>query len=493
VYSATQAGNPQTPSSTTALHFLQSQASIKMESVTSRSTLAAIQGIHLIATCLLNAPTTQMTVCEIFEWLSRQYPRYHYTKKRIRYLLEYYSKKGNPNPVFVIANKYRVAGEQHHWTISSGIEPQLRRWLGDTLPPKAELCEARTASQYCGIDHQEASIPTHQSQSTFRPSPIWNDLQDQEFKENEELHKLQRLQASRQTNTQESIKRVFAPISGTRRDCIRDSKPLQSTTKAVDRNRAVQNPDASRREHKRLRGRSSRESTVDSRIPYKFYTKGAILSTKGIVELQRVLIDGSSAYNLLPQSLASELALPMHFGDRLRIKLASRSISTNQYCRFNIQVAGVERAINTCVVAELSSLLLGREWIRQVDWIRVCGDDAYYILRDVGTLEEVVDLGTAAAAKAEKELPTEEEIAVEDTGEEATMGEYLPMDSSNPSKVTNSPRSQSSASAAVDTLSTIGVASPVTTPSQFSTFSSSVEDELTSNDEFWEDAVSFQT
>ena len=69
-------------------------------------------------------------------------------------------------------------------------------------------------------------------------------------------------------------------------------------------------------------------SNFDSRRYYMLYTKAAVLSTRGIVELG-VKIDGSSIYNLLPRSIASRLYLPLHFGDSI---LANNIITTNQYC-----------------------------------------------------------------------------------------------------------------------------------------------------------------
>jgi hypothetical protein len=42
------------------------------------------QGIHLIATCLLNSQISQMSIAEIYEWLAQKYPEYQYTKRKIR-------------------------------------------------------------------------------------------------------------------------------------------------------------------------------------------------------------------------------------------------------------------------------------------------------------------------------------------------------------------------------------------------------------------------
>jgi hypothetical protein len=134
----------------------------------------------------------------------------------------------------------------------------------------------------------------------------------------------------------------------------------------ADRSEAVRSPNVAIRENvtlqQRLRDRSRRESTVDSNRNYKLYTKASIISKRWIVELERVKIDGSSLHSLLPWSIASKLGLSLHFGSRVRVKVANRTVATNQYCRFTIKVANIETTIDACVVPELSSLLLGWEW-----------------------------------------------------------------------------------------------------------------------------------
>jgi hypothetical protein len=93
-----------------------------MDSVISRSTpellpairatrmvlVGAGQGVHLIATCLLNVQTSQMSISEIYEWLAEKYPHYQYTKSKIRHVLSHDSERKSPR--FVIANNYRIAG-----------------------------------------------------------------------------------------------------------------------------------------------------------------------------------------------------------------------------------------------------------------------------------------------------------------------------------------------------------------------------------------------
>lgn len=99
--------------------------------------LATGHGIHLVATCLLNAPTPRMSVSEIYEWLADKYPRYQYTKCQIRHVLRHDSERTSPR--FVIANKHRIAGVPIRWTIRPGTEPQLRRLFSGPPPAEPQL------------------------------------------------------------------------------------------------------------------------------------------------------------------------------------------------------------------------------------------------------------------------------------------------------------------------------------------------------------------
>ena len=58
--------------------------------------LAIGHGVHLIATCLLNAPTSGMSASEIYEWLAEKYPSYQYTKRKIRHVLRHDSERTSP-------------------------------------------------------------------------------------------------------------------------------------------------------------------------------------------------------------------------------------------------------------------------------------------------------------------------------------------------------------------------------------------------------------
>jgi hypothetical protein len=177
------------------------------------------------------------------------------------------------------------------------------------------------------------------------------------------------------------------------------------------------------------------------------YTKAAIALRKGAVELGRVKIDGDSMHNLLPRSIADELGLSLHSGGTIRIRVENRSIPISQYCRFSIQVAGVETTIDTCVVSELPSLLLGRAWIQEVRLLRGFGNHIYYIRGPLGNLNELPDpvsateadtdfvTGEREAAPVAEELPTAAEAGECELGELAST--YESIDSTTRDKTIN--------------------------------------------------------
>jgi hypothetical protein len=159
------------------------------------------------------------------------------------------------------------------------------------------------------------------------------------------------------------------------------------------------------------------------------YTKAAIALRKGTVELGRVKIDGDSIHNLLPRSIADKLGLSLHSSGAIRIRVENRSIPISQYFRFSIQVAGVETTIDTYVVSELPSLLLGRAWIQEIRLLRGVGNHIYYIRGPLGNLIKLpnptstteVDTdsvtGECETALVAEELPTAAEARECELGE----------------------------------------------------------------------------
>jgi len=274
-------------------------------------------GIHLVATCLLNAPTSQMSVSEIYEWLAEKYPRYQFTKDKVRKVLLHDSERKSSR--FVIANKRRTAGVPLRWTVRPGTEPQLRRLFSG--PPPAE---SRFPQFYGGFSQQ-----------------IYCVLCNLSFDRHETF-----------ATHQQQVHSSHATVSPS----VGEAPPAEG------RSEVVQNPNIAIRENgplqQRLRDRPRRKlSAGDS--TNKLYTKAAIVLAREIVELPRIKIDGTSLHNLLPRSIARKLGLPLHFGGRVRVRLANRTVLTDQYCQLTIKVAGIKTVINAYVVSGLSSLLLG--------------------------------------------------------------------------------------------------------------------------------------
>jgi hypothetical protein len=106
-------------------------------------------------------------------------------------------------------------------------------------------------------------------------------------------------------------------------------------------------------------------------------------------------------HNLPPRSIASRLRLPLHFGKSIRVSVAHHMIPTNQYFQINIRVADVETTIDRCVASEVPSLLLGGEWIQQMNLLSDFGNHKYYIPGLSVNLIQVLGLGTDVTTEAE--------------------------------------------------------------------------------------------
>jgi hypothetical protein len=93
--------------------------------------------IYLVATCLLNAPTSRMSISEIYKWLTEKYLYYQFIKDKVRKVLLYNSKRKSSR--FVITNECYIAGVPLRWTIQPGIEPQLCRLFSRPPPAESQL------------------------------------------------------------------------------------------------------------------------------------------------------------------------------------------------------------------------------------------------------------------------------------------------------------------------------------------------------------------
>ncbi|CZR66317.1 uncharacterized protein PAC_16218 [Phialocephala subalpina] len=315
-------------------------------------------GIHLVATCLLNAPTSRMSVSEIYEWFVEKYPRYQFTKNKVRKVLLHDSERKSSR--FVIANERRMVGVPLRWTIRPGTEPQLRRLFNGPPPAESQFPQfygGLSQQIYCvlcnlSFDHHETFMrhqqEAHSSHATMSPSVGEASPADQS-----------------------------STITSTWHDRTRDRQPFEEelsaterTFEAANKNEVVQSPDVTSRENgplqQRLRDRPGKGLSVGGSANHKLYTKAAIVLARGIVELTRVNIDGISLYNLLPRSIARKLGLHLHFGGNVRVNL-------------------------------LSDL----------------GNYTYYILGPHGNLNELPIPGPIVEAEAETEYVIEGEIAIE--------------------------------------------------------------------------------
>ena len=83
-------------------------------------------------------------------------------------------------------------------------------------------------------------------------------------------------------------------------------------------------------------------------------------------------------HNLLPLSRTRKLGLPLHFGGSVRVRLANRTVLTDQYCQLAIIVAGIKTAIDAYMVSGLCSVLLGWDWAQEVNLLSDLGNYTYY-------------------------------------------------------------------------------------------------------------------
>ncbi|KAF8862730.1 hypothetical protein BDZ45DRAFT_686558 [Acephala macrosclerotiorum] len=359
-----------------------------------RTILGHGEGMRLVATCMWRSQSSQMSICDVYEWLAEKYPEYQYPKYKIRKVLLHDSEREQPR--FMITNKRRLPGVPCRWAIRPGMEPELRRLCDPPLGREPQ--DPQSLDDRC--DRAEDHQPLRNQRST-----------------------------------------------------------LVSMTEAENSNKTSFDTASSANAVLRQRHRDGFR-TPDSNRKRMLYTKAAIALRKGMVELGRVKIDGDSMHNLLPRSIADELSLPLHFGGAIRIRVGNRSIPISQYCRFSILVAGVETTINTCVVSELPSLLLGRAWIQEVRLLRDFENHTLYIPGPLGNLNELPD--PAPTTEADTDFVTGEYQGAPVVGELPTAAE-----------------------AGKCELSELA--------STYESIDSATGDETISEDEVWEEAVSRQS
>ena len=129
---------------------------------------------------------------------------------------------------------------------------------------------------------------------------------------------------------------------------------------------------------------------------HNFHTDGAVIVRKsGTVKVRnifKIMLDGGAVVNLIPHGVAARLDLHLMRNDDLKIRTATGEVvPISYYVIFDVRIAGVMATIRAYVVPAVTSytLLLGRQWLRQV---RANGDyekETYFIKDAEGNEREV--------------------------------------------------------------------------------------------------------
>ncbi|KAL5353914.1 hypothetical protein ACLOAV_001958 [Pseudogymnoascus australis] len=143
---------------------------------------------------------------------------------------------------------------------------------------------------------------------------------------------------------------------------------------------------------------------------HNFFTTGSISTPKGKSKLQRVEVDERSPVSLLPLSLAADLGLALYFDKVSAFKVANKLVQSSQYCQFNFQVAGHNAWIIARVVTGLETIVLGRDWMHDVNLIFGIGNQGYYISTSL-VVEEARNIMHDAEDKNSAKTATFDETA----------------------------------------------------------------------------------
>lgn len=175
---------------------------------------------------------------------------------------------------------------------------------------------------------------------------------------------------------------------------------------------------------------------VDRNKPFDLFTK-ALVASNGVVAHALVVVDPGSIFNLIPESIVQCLGLPSHVGNMAMLTIGDHDVHTNQYCRFDIQVAGVETTINAAVVpaAERSSIQLGRLWVRMANLLSDFDHRTYYIPDPQGNLIKLpAELHEEVASQIEEQeanaTPADDSMTLHDAtdGSDSDVQNYLTAD-----------------------------------------------------------------
>ncbi|KFY21430.1 hypothetical protein V493_07414 [Pseudogymnoascus sp. VKM F-4281 (FW-2241)] len=172
---------------------------------------------------------------------------------------------------------------------------------------------------------------------------------------------------------------------------------------------------------------------------HNFFTTGSISTLKGKSKIQRVEVDERSPVSLLPLSLAADLGLALYSDEVSTFMVADRLVQSSQYCQFNFQVAGHSTRTIARVVTGLQTIVLGRDWMYEVNLIFGIGNQGYYIstplvveaarntmhdaedkrLAKTATFDEIVDHSSYISSEDELSL---NDLSFSDAGISSSQG-----------------------------------------------------------------------
>ena len=246
--------------------------------------------------------------------------------------------------------------------------------------PLPQHAHPHSVGQVCSCKRQRISHQTQDTRSVPARSPrsvIWYDFRDRVSENAGEAREPEQYQkdAISSALTADPQAAQGQPLVCTPPPQNNEMDSSAGSRIEVIDSRGMTNREIASLQQRRLHHCSRGLPAENSKI-HNFYTKASIFTPRGIVDFQRVQVDERSSLNLLPWSIAIALDLVL-YSDSLEKIAAGGPI--HQYCRFNIRLAGVEKAINARVIPGLHTILLGQEWIRSVKLLSDFGNRGYYI------------------------------------------------------------------------------------------------------------------
>lgn len=169
-----------------------------------------------------------------------------------------------------------------------------------------------------------------------------------------------------------------------------------------------------------------------------FYTTGRIIGPSAIYNLQKILVDGGSVVNLMPEEVASRMNLQFIRTDDLLIKTADAQLTAiHYYVDVKLEVAGVTADLRVYIIPghgdPAYAILLSRRWLRQCRAKGNYETDTYIIKDAEGNEYRVSPLPSNGRSRQEGGMvpkvvinPKAASVELdEETVEELSLGESL--------------------------------------------------------------------